>query len=280
MLLGKELKTINQKMRSKMEYIHNQILAIIPARGGSKSIPRKNIQLLGGYPLITYSIAAAMSSKYIDRVIVSTDDEEIKQISEQWGAEVPFIRPVELAEDHVTDLPVFQHAIQWLEDNECYSPDIVVQLRPTSPFRAKGSVDESIELLLKSHHADSVRGVTPSGQNPYKMWHVKEDRLIPLIETEFEEPYNMPRQKLPSTYWQTGHIEVIRRSTVIEKQSMTGDHIIPYIIDPRFAIDLDTVQQWEFAEYILEYIDSEIYQPEELMLQLQEFNSSLAMAAW
>ena len=257
-----------------------RILAIIPARGGSKSIPRKNIKLLDSYPLISYSIAAGLSSQYIDRVIVSTDDVEIAEIAVQYGAEVPFIRPAELAEDHVTDLPVFEHAVRWLEENDNYHADIILQLRPTSPFRPKGSVDEAIELLLQSHHADSVRGVTPSGQNPFKMWQLDGDRMVPLLQAEFDEPYNMPRQKLPATFWQTGHIEVIRYDTIMQKHSMTGDNIIPYIIDSRYAIDLDTLQQWEFAEYLLEYIDSEIYQPLELLDRLEEINPQFAVSLW
>jgi len=259
-----------------MNQNHRRILVIIPARGGSKSIPRKNIKSLGGYPLIAYSIAAALQSQHIDRVIVSTDDEEIAGIAEQWGAEVPFTRPAKLAGDRVTDLPVFKHAIQWLEENENYHADIIIQLRPTSPFRPKGSVDEAIALMLQSEHADSVRGVTPSGQNPFKMWRVEENRMVPLLQTEFDEPYNMPRQKLPSTYWQTGHIEVIRYETIMQRHSMTGDHILPYIIDSRYAIDLDTLEQWAFAEYLLDHVDLDIYDPEDSLIQMEAFSSALS----
>lgn len=263
-----------------MERNKRRILAIIPARGGSKSIPRKNIKLLGSFPLISYSIAAGLCSQYIDRVIVSTDDGEIAQIAEQYGAEVPFIRPKELAEDHVTDLPVFEHAVKWLEENDNYHADIILQLRPTSPFRPKGSVDEAIALLLQSRQADSVRGVTPSGQNPYKMWRVENHRMVPLLNGEFDEPYNMPRQKLPATFWQTGHIEVIRYETIMYQHSMTGDHIIPFIIDSRYAIDLDTLQQWEYAEYMLEFIEEEIYQPQESLDRLEEINAHFSLALW
>jgi len=254
------------------------IVAIIPARGGSKSIPRKNIKYLGGCPLISYSIAAGLSSEYIDRVIVSTDDEEIAEVALYWGAEVPFIRPAELAEDHVLDLPVFDHAIHWLESNEKYRPNIVVQLRPTTPFRPTHCVDEAIELLLRSK-ADSVRGVTPSGQNPYKMWHVKDDRLVPIMTTEFREPYNMPRQKLPATFWQTGHVEAIRYETIMHKHSLTGDAIAPLIIAPEYAIDLDNEFQWEFAEYVLEHMDLDIIHPNELFLDHRKLGSSIARPA-
>jgi len=120
-----------------------QILAIIPARGGSKSIPRKNIRPLAGHPLIAYSIAAALGSQSVTRTIVSTDDEEIAAVARQYGAETPFLRPVELAEDQTTDLPVFQHALACLAEQEAYHPDVIVQLRPTSPIRPPDCVDQA-----------------------------------------------------------------------------------------------------------------------------------------
>ena len=238
------------------------IVAIVPARGGSKSIPKKNIKPLGGIPLIAYSIAAGLQSKTVARVIVSTDDEEIAQVAQKYGAEVPFMRPAELGRDEVVDLPVFVHAVEWLEKHEGSRPEIILQLRPTSPFRPPTCVDEAVQRLLSNDHADSVRGVTHSGQNPYKMWRIDDDRLTPLLDTDFPEPYNMPRQELPPTYWQTGHVEVIRRGTIIQKHSMTGDRILPYIIHPGYAIDLDTPQQWQFAEYLIEQGTLDIVRPE------------------
>jgi N-acylneuraminate cytidylyltransferase len=237
------------------------ILALIPARGGSKSIPRKNIRDLGGYPLIAYSIAAALQSDLVQRVVVSTDNAEIAEIARDYGAENPFMRPSDLARDETLDLPVFQHALQWFAENEDYHPDIVIQLRPTSPFRPIACVDEAVEILLRNPHADSVRGIVPSGQNPFKMWRISETgQMKPLIESEFDEPYNMPRQKLPATFWQTGHIDVIRRE-VIQKGSMSGDVIFPMLIDPRYSIDLDTLLDWEWAEWRLKNPKLQIVRP-------------------
>ena len=230
---------------------HLEILAIIPARGGSKSIPGKNIKLLGQHPLIAYSIAAGLKSNSITRTIVSTDDEATANISKRYGAEVPFMRPDELAEDHVTDLPVFEHALNFLKREENYQPDIIVQLRPTSPFRPEGSIDASIQMMRERPDADAVRAVTPSGQNPFKMWLIENDQLQTLVPSIFKEAYNMPRQELPATYWQTGHLEVIRRSTIEDMKSLTGEIILPYIIDTKYAIDLDNLEQWAYAEYIM-----------------------------
>jgi YrbI family 3-deoxy-D-manno-octulosonate 8-phosphate phosphatase len=224
-----------------------EVLALIPARGGSKGIPRKNIRSFAGYPLIAWGIAAAKQSELVTRVIVSTDDEEIAAVAREWGAETPFLRPAEFAQDKTTDLPVFEHALKWLEDFEGYRPDVVVQLRPTSPIRPRTMLDDAIRILLEHADADCVRGVVPAGQNPFKMWRFNGDGkpLNPLLEVEgIPEPYNAPRQILPSVYWQTGHIDAIRYSTITQKKSLTGNVIYPLLIDPKYTVDIDTPSDW------------------------------------
>lgn len=231
-----------------------EILALIPARGGSKGIPRKNIRSFAGYPLIAWSIAAAKQSSSVTRVIVSTDDEEIVAMARQWGAETPFLRPAELAQDKTTDLPVFEHALKWLEDVEGYRPQVVVQLRPTSPIRPKTMVDEAVHILLNHKDADCVRGVVPAAQNPFKMWRFngEEKPLDRLLEVEgIPEPYNAPRQILPSVYWQTGHIDAIRISTIVRKKSLTGDIVYPLLIDPKYSVDIDTLSDWAKYEALV-----------------------------
>lgn len=239
-----------------------KVLSLIPARGGSRSIRKKNSRLLGGHPLLAYSIAAGRASLLTDRVIVSTDDPEIATVAKDYGAEVPFMRPPELAQDDTLDLPVFEHALRWLADHESYRPEIVVQLRPTSPFRPPGLVDRAIELLLDHDQADSVRGVIPSGQNPYKMWRMSDvGPMQPLLAGDFDEPYNMPRQELPPTFWQTGHIDAIRISTITELGSISGRRVWPLHIDPKFSIDIDNQVDWERAEWILARGELEIVWP-------------------
>jgi redox-sensitive bicupin YhaK (pirin superfamily) len=149
-----------------------EVLAIIPARGGSKGIPGKNIRDFAGHPLLTYSIAAGLQAELVTRVIVSTDSEAIAEVARRYGAETPFLRPAEFAQDNTLDLPVFQHALTWLAENEGYRPDIVVQLRPTSPVRPANLVDQAVRLLADHPEADSVRGVVPAGENPHKMWRI------------------------------------------------------------------------------------------------------------
>ncbi|MFA5779076.1 MAG: acylneuraminate cytidylyltransferase family protein [Elusimicrobiota bacterium] len=228
-----------------------EILAIIPARGGSKGIPKKNIKPLGNIPLIAYSIAAGLQAKNVNRVIVSTDDKKIGECAIRYGAEVPFLRPGVLSGDHVQDFPVIEHVLLWLKKKENYKPDVIVFLRPTSPFRPLGCIDEAVEIMHSKPDADCVRAVMRSGEEPYKMWRIKRGRMVPLLKSNFHEQYNMPRQKLPKTYWQTGQIEVIRYGTIMNKKSISGKRIYPIIMDPKFIIDIDSLDQWEIAECMI-----------------------------
>ncbi len=231
-----------------------EVLALIPARGGSKGIPRKNIRDFAGYPLVAWSIAAGSQARTVRRVVVSTDDEEIAAVAREYGAETPFLRPAELARDKTPDLPVFEHALKWLEDIEGYKPDIVVQLRPTSPIRPRDCVDHAVSILREHPRADCVRGVVPAGQNPHKMWRIprSDGPMTPLLEVPgIPEPYNAPRQILPPVYWQTGHVDAIRISTISKKHSLTGDRIFPLVLDPRYTVDIDTLADWAKYEAIV-----------------------------
>ncbi len=234
-----------------------EVLALIPARGGSKGIPRKNIRDFGGYPLLAWSVAAGLQAEMVTRVIVSTDDEEIAAVARAWGAETPFLRPAEFARDDTTDLPVFVHALEWLAREEKYHPQVVVQLRPTSPIRPIGLVDAAIEKLLAHPDADCVRGVVPAGQNPHKMWRLPGGEEAPmqnLLDVPgIAEPYNAPRQNLPPVYWQTGHIDAIRPATILQKNSMSGERIYPLLIDPRYTVDIDNLYDWAKYEWLLTF---------------------------
>jgi N-acylneuraminate cytidylyltransferase len=228
-----------------------EVLAVVPARGGSKTLPRKNLRLLAGYPLIAHSITAGLRARRVSRVIVTTDDMEIAAVAHDYGAEVPFLRPAHLAGDSVTDLPVFQHALRWLADHEGYRPEVVVQLRPTSPLRQEGLVDAGVERLLEEPHADSVRSVTAPAQNPFKMWQAGGDSILrPLLTCGVAEAYNQPRQSLPPVLWQTGHLDVVRRRTLLDG-SMTGTRILPLEVDQRHAVDIDAEEQLFFAEWLI-----------------------------
>lgn len=225
-----------------------EVLAIVPARGGSKGIPRKNLVTLLGRPLLWWSVRAALEAETVTRTIVSTDDDEIAAAGKAAGAEVPFLRPAELAGDTVLDLPVFDHALRSLADTEGYRPDLVVHLRPTSPLRPAGLVDEGVRTLAADPGADSLRAVTPPANNPFKMWRIVDGVLLPLVETDIHEQYNQPRQALPAAYWQTGALDVMRAATVLDLGSMTGRRILPLVIEPDLAVDIDDPLSLAVAE--------------------------------
>ena len=227
------------------------VLALIPARGGSRGLPRKNVRLLGGRPLIAYSIVDARASRVITRVVVSTEDLEIAAVARQWGAEVPFRRPTKLAGHTTPDLPVFRHALQWLEKHEGYVPDILVHLRPSTPLREPSKLDEAIRLILDHPEADSVRSVSRPLQTPYKMWRVVGDYMEPLLHLPgVPEPYNLARQELPDVFRQDGYVDVIRASVVMKSDRMTGSKVLPFFIDDE-VIDIDYEESLQQAEAFL-----------------------------
>ena len=230
-----------------------KILAIIPARGGSKGLKNKNILPLAGHPLIAYSIKAALDTKRINRIIVSTDSNEIAAVAKRYGAEVPFLRPEIFAQDMSTDFEVFTHALEWLETNEGYIPDLIVQLRPTSPIRFAAEIDVCIDKLINTD-SDSLRIVTLAPCTPYKMWRVNEhnELMEPLLKHEnIKEPFNEPRQRLPKVFWQVGTLDVIRTNTMKEKKSLSGDRILSHIIPNHLSIDIDDIEGFEKAAAII-----------------------------
>jgi len=236
-----------------------KILGIITARGGSKSIPQKSITPLAGQPLVYYTIKAAQGSRLINRLIISTDDSEMAEVARSYGVEVPFMRPKELAEDHTPDLPVFEHALAELKSKEGYIPDVVVHLRPTTPFKFAEDIDRGIQMLLDNPEADLVCSVCIPTHPPFKMGTV-DDRgyYIPLLAKEFpevfakyREPYNMPRQALPKVWRHSGYVDVIRASTITEKHSMSGAKILPLFFDEWRDVDIDSPRELRYAEHLI-----------------------------
>ena len=220
--------------------IAGEVLALIPARGGSKGIPRKNVMEIAGKPLIAWSILQALASSRITRVVVSTDDDEIAAIAESYGAEVPFIRPAEYAHDLSPDIDVFRHALTHLAEGESYRPEAIVHLRPTGPVRRVSDLDDAVDLLHAHPEADSVRAVSIVQQSPYKMWKVRDDGTMePLVELAgIQDCQSRPRQTLPPAYWQNGYVDVVRPRAVLGKASMSGDTVLPFFVET-VLFDLD-----------------------------------------
>jgi N-acylneuraminate cytidylyltransferase len=208
------------------------VMALIPARGGSKSVPRKNLLQVAGKPLIAYSILHAQRCSSITRIVVSTDDDEIAEVARSFGAEVPFKRPAEAASDTATDYMVFQHALEHLAAHEAYVPELVVHLRPTGPVREPQLIERAVQLMLQTPDADSLRSVGSAEQTPYKMWRIEGSLLRPLIELPgYPEAHSMPRQKLPVAYWQNGYVDIVRPRTILELESMTGSVVLPFVVE-------------------------------------------------
>ena len=237
---------------------NRNILALIPARSGSKSVIDKNIRRIDGKPMLAYSIEHALQSAYIGRVIVSTDSEKYAAIAREYGAEIPFLRPAAYATDSALDIDVFYHALDFLRTNENYVPEIVVQLRPTYPIRKVADIDAMIERIMQDTELDSIRCVAPATEIPYKMW-LTEDASVPdagmfsIIQpllTEIPECYNMPRQQLPKAYYQNACIDVIRARVILEERSMTGKRIAGYFMERNY--DIDTEDEFARAEEVLQ----------------------------
>lgn len=234
-----------------MEDIQSKTIAIIPARAGSKGIKNKNVLNIGGKPLIAYSIEHALKCPSVGRVIVSTDSEDIARIAKDYGADVPFIRPTDLAEDHVLDLPVFVHALDYLKEAEGYQPEIVVHLRPTAPYRKTEWTEDCIRILAENPEAQSVRSVSLVNQHPYRVFEIDAGGyLVPVMKDRHPEPYLLRRQDLPDNYYYNCVIDVTRYSTICDSGSMTGNRMLPYIIPQDDVIDLDTPLDLEILEKV------------------------------
>ena len=230
-----------------------EVLAIIPARGGSKGLPGKNVRALAGHPLIAYSVAAGLQANLVNRVICSTDSEEIANVARQYGAEIPFMRPAELAQDDSPDIDFFNHAIEELAKTG-YRPDIIVQLRPSDPFRRPGLVDEAIQMMIDNPEAHSIRTITEPGYSPYKMWTINESGTLDqlLHVPGMAEPFNMPRQELPEVWWHIGVLDVVRTNVVTETNSLSGTVILPLKVDREASADIDTLDDFERAGKLIQ----------------------------
>lgn len=232
-----------------------KILGIITARGGSKGVPGKNIKLLGGKPLIAYTIEAAQKSGVFDRVILTTDDPKIAEVAKQYGCEAPFMRPKELAGDTVQHLPVLRHAVQWLKDNEGYYPDYTMTLQPTSPFRQPEHIRQAVELMLKTG-ADSILGVSemPNHVNPHKAMTLGADGKLMLFSGNPVKKRIMRRQDLPSCYFSNGTIYLYKTDNLFRDEgtgAFFGDDVRACVIDAEYSIDIDTPDDWELAEFLI-----------------------------
>ncbi len=225
------------------------ITAIIPARGGSKGIPRKNLRKLGGKPLIAWTIEAARKSRFISRVIVSSEDKEIIETANQYGAETPFVRPAELAQDNTPALPVIKHAVRFIEEQEKQTVDYITLLQPTSPLRTTRHIDEALEKLVNSN-ADSIVSVikAPHNCNPYSIMKMKGNRLVHFLPND--EQQNL-RQMKPEFYARNGAAIYAFTRECLRNNSIYGKIILPYLMSRETSFDIDEFFDLELCECIL-----------------------------
>lgn len=225
------------------------IVALIPARGGSKRVPRKNVRLLAGHPLIAYSIAAARESGLFSDVIVSTEDEETARVARHYGGSVPFMRPPAFAGDASPDIEWVTHALETLKMDQrtfdCFSI-----LRPSNPFRQASTIRRAWDQFTGQPGADSLRAVEKCRQHPGKMWVIEGQRMRPLLSGGPANPpwHSTPYDALPAVYVQNASLEIAWTRVVFEKQSISGEEIVPFFTDLYEGLDINYPQDWQLVE--------------------------------
>lgn len=237
---------------AEAHHLLSAILGLIPARGGSCGIPRKNVALVGGRPLLAYTCEAALASRRLTRVVVSTDDEEIAAVGQAHGAEVPFRRPAQLAEAETPTLPVVLHALRWLRECEGWQPDIVVLLQPTSPLRRAQHIDEALDAM-EAAGADTVVSVVPVPHrySPYSIGRIHDGWLRDFWEQPV--PFDrFRRQGTPVFFARNGPAVLATRVTVLlARQSLFGERVLPYEMSEEDSVDIDTGFDLRLAEWLL-----------------------------
>ena len=226
------------------------VYAIIPARGGSKGVPRKNLLPLGGYPLIAYSIAAAKAARSIERVLVSTDSEEIAETARRFGAEVPFLRPAAISGDRSNDAEFMSHAIGWLRQNGPAVPEYLVHLRPTTPFRSPELIDEAAKLILSVPAATSLRSGHEASESPFK-WFLKDENgfFTGLSPAYSNDELNKPRQAFPPVYIPDGYVDIISTAAFEKSGLLHGPKMVGFVSP--VCREVDTQRDFEYLEFEL-----------------------------
>lgn len=227
-----------------------KILAIIPARGGSKGVPGKNIKLLNGKPLLGYTSEIAIQSKHLREVIISTEDEQIIAVAKSLGLHVPFVRPMALAQDSTPTIDVIIHALEWYKNQNIFF-DAVCLLQVTSPFRTVSFLDKAIEKFIESD-CDSLVSVqrVPHEYNPHWTFEINTEGHLKIATGESEI---IPRrQELPAAYHRDGSIYITKTEVLLKEHSLYGKSIAFIESDPKFYVNIDTLQDWEKAEAMIQ----------------------------
>lgn len=227
--------------------LEKNILCIIPARGGSKGVPKKNIKDLNGNPLIHYSIVTSQESTYINKIIVSTDSQEIADVAEKLGVSVPFLRPKEISIDTSLDIEYIKHTLLWLEKNQAYKADYIVLLRPTTPIRKAIEIDKALEILSNNTLASSLRSSHKAAETPLKWFKTKDGFYTPICSEITLADTNQPRQAFEDVYIPNGYVDILKTETVQKNSNMYGEKILHF--ETVHSYEIDTMEDFEFIEY-------------------------------
>lgn len=235
----------------------NSVVALIPARKGSKSIRYKNIKYLNGHPLISYSIVAALNCPSIDEVFVTTDSEKIKKISKKYGAKVPFLRPKNISNDNSKDITFFNHFLNFRTKQNLFLPEFIVHLSPTCPFRDINDISSAIKKIKSIKDSTSLRSVSEAKFSPYKMFKEKNGFLSGLFKELKGEYYNSPRQSFGQTYIPNGHVDIIKTNHLLKNKNLHGNKIISFVSKRilkstiSFDVDIDSKDDFRNAKKIV-----------------------------
>jgi len=226
-----------------------KVLGIIPARGGSKGIPRKNLVPLAGKPLLSYTIHAAQTSSRLTRAVLSSEDDEIVNVGRSYGIDVPFVRPAILATDEARSVEVAKHALQFVENEQGTTYDLVCLLQPTCPLRTASDIDRAITELEESD-ADSIVSLAPiEDPHPFKMMRINDGLIHPLFPDQWHE--SLRRQELPPTFYLNGAIYCVRREVLLDRSSLWGKKTLAYIMPAERSVNIDSIVDVKLAESLL-----------------------------
>jgi N-acylneuraminate cytidylyltransferase len=225
-----------------------EVIGVIPARGGSKGVPGKNIRLLAGVPLIAYTIRAALECSLITDVVVTTDDPEIQSIALEYGAQAPFLRPAELATDRALAIPTLQHAVREMEGRRKKEYDYVAMLQPTTPLRTSSDLDEALGRLISSDADGIISVIDVDNWHPMKMKKFVGDRMVDYEKPPVENP---PRQTLPPVYMVNGAVYATRRDVFMTRSTFQGDYCLGHKMPPERSVNIDAELDFVVAEYLL-----------------------------
>jgi N-acylneuraminate cytidylyltransferase len=227
----------------------SKVIALIPARAGSKGVPHKNIRPIAGQPLLAWSIAACLKSSTIERTIVSTDSTEYASMAQSFGAEAPFLRPEAISRDRSTDLEFIVHALDWLAArNE--EPEYIVHIRPTTPLRDPALIDLAVREFQKSSTATALRSVHEMSESAYKMFEIEAGRLKRVgVDSTALDAANQARQQFPKTYHANGYVDVLATRFIRENGLLHGDQVMPFVTPP--VVEIDTEEDFAHLEFSL-----------------------------